>query len=96
MNICPVGAELFHADGRTDMTTVIVAFRNFAKAPKNDIISCFGNACWFLRSVFLPNATEYAGGQMKLEILCYLIHMVQTRYSVLVLDLCQVARIHLT
>jgi len=31
----PVGAELFHADGRTDMTKLIVIFRNFANAPKN-------------------------------------------------------------
>jgi hypothetical protein len=30
-----VGAELFHADGRTDMTKSIVAFRYFANAPKN-------------------------------------------------------------
>jgi hypothetical protein len=33
-----VGAELFHVDrqmdGRTDMTKLIVAFYNFAKAPK--------------------------------------------------------------
>jgi hypothetical protein len=29
------GAEMFHADGRPDMT---VAFRYFAKAPKNDFI----------------------------------------------------------
>jgi hypothetical protein len=33
----PVGAELFHADGqtnrRTDMTKLIVAFRNFSNAP---------------------------------------------------------------
>jgi hypothetical protein len=35
MKIRPVGAELFHADEQTDMTMVIVAFRNFAKAPKN-------------------------------------------------------------
>ena len=28
-----VGAKYFHADGRTDMTKLIVAFRNFAKAP---------------------------------------------------------------
>jgi hypothetical protein len=35
MKIRPVGAELFHADGRTDMTKLIVAFRNFAKGPKN-------------------------------------------------------------
>jgi hypothetical protein len=34
MKIRPVGDELFHADGRTDMTTLIVAFSNFAKAPK--------------------------------------------------------------
>jgi hypothetical protein len=30
-----VGAELFHADKQTDMTKLIVAFRNFANAPKN-------------------------------------------------------------
>jgi hypothetical protein len=35
MKIRPVGAELFHADGPTDMTQLIVAFRNFANAPKN-------------------------------------------------------------
>jgi len=38
MKIRPVGAELFHAsrrtDGWTDMAKVIVAFRNFAKAPE--------------------------------------------------------------
>jgi len=38
MKIRPVGAELFHADGRTDrrsdMTKLIVAFRNFANAPE--------------------------------------------------------------
>jgi hypothetical protein len=30
------GAELFHVDGRTDMTKVIVAFRNFANASKSN------------------------------------------------------------
>jgi len=29
-----VGDELFHADGREDMTKQIVGFRNFAIAPK--------------------------------------------------------------
>jgi hypothetical protein len=33
IKISPVGAELFHADGRTDMK-LIVAFRNYANAPK--------------------------------------------------------------
>jgi hypothetical protein len=32
-----VGAKLFHADGRTDMTKLIVAVRNFVQALKNDI-----------------------------------------------------------
>jgi hypothetical protein len=35
--IRPVGAELLHADGRTDMTTQTVASRNFANAPKNSL-----------------------------------------------------------
>jgi hypothetical protein len=35
MKIRPVGAELFHGDGRRDMTKLITAFCNFAKAPKN-------------------------------------------------------------
>ena len=36
MKIRPVGAELFHADRRTDrhMTKLMVAFRNFSNAPK--------------------------------------------------------------
>jgi hypothetical protein len=35
MKIRPVGADLFRADGRTDMTKLIVALRNSANAPKN-------------------------------------------------------------
>ena len=35
MKIRPVTAEMFHADRRTDITNLIVAFRNFTKAPKN-------------------------------------------------------------
>jgi hypothetical protein len=31
----PVGAELFHADGQTDMTKLIVAFHNFVNVSKN-------------------------------------------------------------
>jgi hypothetical protein len=33
MKIRPVGAELFHADGQTDTTKLIVTFRNFANTP---------------------------------------------------------------
>jgi len=35
MKICSVGAELFRAGGRTNMTMLIDAFRNFANLPKN-------------------------------------------------------------
>jgi len=41
MKIILVGAELFHADGRTaDMTKLIVIYCNFANAPKNVISFC--------------------------------------------------------
>jgi len=43
MKILPVGAELFHVDGRTDgrtaMTELTVVFYNFAKAPKNQSVN---------------------------------------------------------
>jgi hypothetical protein len=39
MKICPVAAELLHAEGwtdrRTDMMKLIVTFCNFANEPKN-------------------------------------------------------------
>ena len=35
MKICPVGDELFDADGQTDITKLTVDHRNFANAPKN-------------------------------------------------------------
>jgi len=33
MKICPMGAEMFHADRWMDMTKLIIALRNFANAP---------------------------------------------------------------
>jgi hypothetical protein len=35
MKILSVGAELFRADGRKDMTNLIVDFRSFVNAPQN-------------------------------------------------------------
>jgi len=41
MKIRPVGAGFFHADGRTDMKKLIIAFRNFASAHKKKcVLSC--------------------------------------------------------
>ena len=34
MKIRTVGTKLLHADGRTDVTNLIVTSRNFSKAPK--------------------------------------------------------------
>jgi len=34
MKICPVGFEMFQADGQTDMVKLVLAFRNFENAPK--------------------------------------------------------------
>jgi hypothetical protein len=35
IKIAAVGDKLFHADGQMDMPKLMVAFRNFANAPKN-------------------------------------------------------------
>jgi len=35
MKIYPVGAELYHAGGRTDRMKLTVVFRNCGNAPKN-------------------------------------------------------------
>jgi len=35
MKIRPVGTELFHADGETDMMKPKAAFRNFGNTPKS-------------------------------------------------------------
>jgi hypothetical protein len=39
VKIHPMGAELFHADGRADMAKLRAAFRNFANLPKNHAIN---------------------------------------------------------
>jgi len=41
MKIRPVGAELLHVDEQIDITKLLVAFRNFANAPKEQRITNF-------------------------------------------------------
>ena len=43
MKLRLVGAELFHADRRTDMTKLIVAFRNFVNASKKNACAVIWN-----------------------------------------------------
>jgi hypothetical protein len=56
MKIRPVWAKLFHADGRTDLTKLIVAFRNFANAPKNQ------NTHFIFNNFFPESCTLQAHG----------------------------------
>ena len=46
MKIGPLGAEFFHEDGQTDLTKLTVAFRNFAKVPKNERNPQIGSAIY--------------------------------------------------
>jgi len=39
MTVRPVGAELFHTDGQTDMTKPIVIFHKFATQAWNDFMA---------------------------------------------------------
>ena len=39
MKFRPVGAELFHADGLTDVMKIIAGLRNFADSPKACVIN---------------------------------------------------------
>ena len=41
MIISTVGADFFHAEGRTDMTKIILASRNFSDAPKKKTSSVY-------------------------------------------------------
>jgi len=43
MKLRPVEAGLFHADGRTDFTKLIFAFRNFANATKKGKLQYYKN-----------------------------------------------------
>jgi hypothetical protein len=45
MKLRPVGVELFHADGQTDMTKLTVAFRSFANAPNKAGGSLITTSC---------------------------------------------------
>ena len=59
MKICPVGAQLLHADRWTDTTKLTVALCNFANAPKN--------APCFVSTIYIPAilCTAYCTGRVN-------------------------------
>ena len=72
VKIRQVETELFHADGRTDVTKLIVAFRSVTKAPKNvtyTIHMCgfggLGVACWPLVPKFAGSNPAEAVGFLR-------------------------------
>jgi len=69
MKILPVGAELFRTEGRTDMTKLTIAFRNFPNAPKKTqrltSLSGSSNALW------LQAARSQVIGYFWIPLECY-------------------------
>jgi len=69
MKICPVGLELLHADRqtdrRTDMTKLILTFRNFVNSHKNELIMLYicpwikGLSFFKIASVFYLGLPHY-------------------------------------
>jgi hypothetical protein len=62
MKTHPEGVDLFHADRRTDITKLVVAFRNFANAPKQ-LTELLGLQC---RQYSDFNGYHWGGGRRHL------------------------------
>ena len=60
-----MGVELFHADGRTDVTNLIVASGKFKNTPKNEAVL---NTAWFSARCASLDA-EIPKGRMRLQAL---------------------------
>jgi hypothetical protein len=55
-NASSMGAELFHADGQTEMTKLIVPFRKFANAPKTWRVD---------KGLFVPKVRKHASESVE-------------------------------
>jgi len=78
MKTLPVEAKLFHADRRTDMTKLIVAFRNFVNAYENDLtvrlyVHCYH--CFSTHSRFHDNRINPLNAE--LNPICYLMALLE-------------------
>jgi hypothetical protein len=69
MKIHPVGAELFHADGwtdgQTDMMKLIVAFRNFANAPKTIWLMLYSKIIVFFSEIHTKHINVASGQNVE-------------------------------
>jgi hypothetical protein len=67
MKIHPVTAQFFCADGRTDMTKLIVIFRNFANVSKSGLRRIKNGKTLLLRIELLHASGEYDKRQQKFK-----------------------------
>ena len=67
IKIRPVGAEMFHADRRTDMRELIVASRSFANAPKNGYSYKRGKNLWLNILCYNTTAQKWNKKQKKIK-----------------------------
>jgi hypothetical protein len=58
MKIRSAGAELLHMERQTDMMKLIVAFRNFTNAPKNQFTST-NHVTYTCKLLLNPEYTNY-------------------------------------
>jgi len=71
-----VGADLFHEDGRTDVTKIIVALRNLADSPKMCVMNeSIASICsFFFEAVYIviysPLGTSLPGLELPSEACC--------------------------
>jgi len=65
--IRPVAADLFHWDGRTDMTKLIVTFRNLATSPKDRSVKAVDKTNG-LRNIYIPVKSGASRTLSKLQL----------------------------
>jgi hypothetical protein len=78
MKICHVGSVLYHAGDRTDMTKLIVVFRNFANASQT--VCFFQSQCvltkisliFSISNHFLPRFTHFTFMSFHLSLVLYI------------------------
>ena len=70
MKIRSVGAELFYADGHTDMPKLVIARHNFTNAPKNQPGYSIQSSAPFIRkmpSFLISRLAVYTGSSKKMD-----------------------------
>ena len=65
MKIRPMKAQLFHADGRTDMTKRMVACRNFANVSKTLVYVYDLTILWVTRTIPIASNDQLVNNELE-------------------------------